>query len=120
MRTPATLSSSLHQWAVLTRGSSAIGLRKLRHENDLAGLGRPDAIKHFVRRPSFGERKNRSDVRLDLAGLEAGGQLIQIACLDVHEQEACPYVPPLCFRSEERRVGKEGVSSCRSRWSQDP
>src|SRR3546814_17502820 len=97
MRTPATLSSSLHQWAVLTRGSSAIGLRKLRHENDLAGLGRPDAIKHFVRRPSFGERKNRSDVRLDLAGLEAGGPLIQIAC-----------------RSEERRVGTEGVSTCRS------
>src|SRR3546814_4725338 len=58
MRTPATLSSSLHQWAVLTRGSSAIGLRKLRHENDLAGLGRPDAIKHFVRRPSFGERRS--------------------------------------------------------------
>src|SRR3546814_14349204 len=36
------------------------------------------------------------DVRLDLSGLEAGGQLIQIACLDVHEQEACSYVPPLC------------------------
>src|SRR3546814_18148135 len=36
------------------------------------------------------------DVRLDLAGLETGGQLIQIACLDVHEQEACSYVPPLC------------------------
>src|SRR3546814_16990413 len=24
---------------------------------------------------------------------------------------------PVYFRSEERRVGKEGVSSCRSRWS---
>src|SRR3546814_21164622 len=25
----------------------------------------------------------------------------------------------ICFRSEERRVGKECVSTCRSRWSQD-
>src|SRR3546814_18911685 len=26
----------------------------------------------------------------------------------------------LTLRSEERRVGKEGVSQCRSRWSHDP
>src|SRR3546814_16847192 len=26
---------------------------------------------------------------------------------------------PAAFRSEERRVGKEGVSTCRSRWSPD-
>src|SRR3546814_6914927 len=27
------------------------------------------------------------------------------------------YVPEVFWRSEERRVGKEGVSTCRSRWS---
>src|SRR3546814_8553525 len=29
-------------------------------------------------------------------------------------------VDPITGRSEERRVGKECVSTCRSRWSQDP
>src|SRR3546814_6539808 len=28
-------------------------------------------------------------------------------------------VPPVAFRSEERRVGKECVRPCRSRWSPD-
>src|SRR3546814_13656530 len=32
----------------------------------------------------------------------------------VHEPEAGP---PLLYKSEERRVGKGGVSTCRSRWS---
>src|SRR3546814_18307153 len=27
-------------------------------------------------------------------------------------------IMPVCIRSEERRVGKECVSTCRSRWSQ--
>src|SRR3546814_3402361 len=29
----------------------------------------------------------------------------------------CPHPRPCFFRSEERRVGKECVSTCRSRWS---
>src|SRR3546814_17816282 len=42
---------------------------------------------------------------------------ILAAGLDVFEDE--PNVPPalLELRSEERRVGEEGVSTCRSRWS---
>src|SRR3546814_12898071 len=32
---------------------------------------------------------------------------------------ASTLVPDLTFRSEERRVGTECVSTCRSRWSQD-
>src|SRR3546814_12994657 len=31
--------------------------------------------------------------------------------------ESCPLVTILHLRSEERRVGKECVSTCRSRWS---
>src|SRR3546814_17526376 len=30
-----------------------------------------------------------------------------------------PLPPPVPSRSEERRVGKEGFSTCRSRWSRD-
>ena len=32
-------------------------------------------------------------------------------------QKYSPQLPPLRFRSEERRVGKECASMCRSRWS---
>src|SRR3546814_12118506 len=44
----------------------------------------------------------------------------------VHEEDAasparhgpkCPSVDPPHIRSEERRVGKESVSACRSQWS---
>src|SRR3546814_18966379 len=35
--------------------------------------------------------------------------------INVSERKALK--PPSCLRSEERRVGKEGVSTCRSRWS---
>src|SRR3546814_12447018 len=48
-------------------------------------------------------------------------------CIDVHGDEALPYNfiagyegipnPSEAHRSEERRVGKECVSTCRSRWS---
>src|SRR3546814_18573271 len=30
---------------------------------------------------------------------------------------SCSHLAQNCFRSEERRVGKGGVSTCRSRWS---
>src|SRR3546814_6594600 len=36
----------------------------------------------------------------------------------VARPELLAALPPLIFRSEERRVGKECVSTCRSRWSQ--
>src|SRR3546814_9194081 len=66
------------------------------------------------------------DVRLDLSGLEAGGQLIQIACLDVHEQEACSYVPPLCClrwgrwdRSDQRAARFDTGEQLRPRRASD-
>src|SRR3546814_20289015 len=35
----------------------------------------------------------------------------------VNPAELVDLLDNACFRSEERRVGKEGVSTCRSRWS---
>src|SRR3546814_21146046 len=46
----------------------------------------------------------------DRAGLPAG-------VFNVVTGDAEPIVARLCQRSEERRVGKECVSTCRSRWS---
>src|SRR3546814_18138459 len=34
----------------------------------------------------------------------------------LYRRVADDFLDPLNFRSEERRVGKEGVSTCRSRW----
>src|SRR3546814_18758989 len=45
----------------------------------------------------------------DVAGLADGSRLVQLS------EEIGRIARPL--RSEERRVGKEGVSACRSRWS---
>src|SRR3546814_11758864 len=36
----------------------------------------------------------------------------------VSHSQLCRYHDSVIFRSEERRVGKGGVSKCRSRWSQ--
>src|SRR3546814_6565999 len=36
----------------------------------------------------------------------------------IFQQPTCPHRPEVVGRSEERRVGKECVSTCRSRWSQ--
>src|SRR3546814_20766454 len=51
--------------------------------------------------------------------LEAGCSLASsITAADVRELRARPPgVPVVSYRSEERRVGKECVSTCRSRWS---
>src|SRR3546814_15580022 len=66
-------------------------------------------------------------IDLALAGLEAGVRDSGRACcaeslasLRRRRDEALPAVlAPLqrACRSEERRVGEEGVSTCRSRWS---
>src|SRR3546814_14772546 len=46
----------------------------------------------------------------DVAALQNGAKLFVNYCLNCHSASA---------RSEERRVGKECVSTCRSRWSPD-
>src|SRR3546814_11485367 len=64
------------------------------------------------------------DVRLGLeeAATVVRGQAEQPAALQRDReagshQRPCDLAPYIIFRSEERRVGKECVSTCRSRWS---
>src|SRR3546814_12438900 len=74
-----------------------------------------------------------------LAGIEDAGEVTKVGDTEVDIREGqnagCRYVigvttgafsrpelekyQPTHIRSEERRVGKEGVSTCRSRWSPD-
>src|SRR3546814_19039085 len=35
---------------------------------------------------------------------------------EIAQSQACHHTQPATYRSEERRVGKEWVSTCRSRW----
>src|SRR3546814_8792501 len=42
---------------------------------------------------------------------------LQLGACFRHMQKLLTAVPGACCRSEERRVGKECVSTCRSRWS---
>src|SRR3546814_11922574 len=63
----------------------------------------------------------RRQVLLEAVAL-AGRRLDQLLKLGPFLEELVPLAPDLHFlqlaqRSEERRVGKEGVSTCRSRWS---
>src|SRR3546814_14253559 len=64
-------------------------------------------------------------VALDYSALEAGAALIPITILmlllsarpGALAQRIGPRLPRTIGSSEERRVGKAGVSQCRSRWS---
>src|SRR3546814_13126147 len=54
-------------------------------------------------------------VEIELDGADKAG--LQVSVDAVKELlDACKALDP-SLRSEERRVGKEGVSTCRSRWS---
>src|SRR3546814_8788823 len=57
---------------------------------------------------------------VDLAVVGNGDPLVEA----LHRLRAAAEIddrqPPMAKRSEERRVGKECVSTCRSRWSPDP
>src|SRR3546814_3100386 len=60
-------------------------------------------------------REGRDEFATGFAGEQVGGHLrFEIARLDDVHIDAAPR--PFA-RSEERRVGKECVSTCRSRWS---
>src|SRR3546814_18414834 len=77
-----------------------------------------DAVALATRRAS-GERGNRfCRAWREAAGkVKMGGPLIldESAVSPSHfGDEAC--LIPRCWRSEERRVGEEGVSTCRVRW----
>src|SRR3546814_19737218 len=78
-------------------------------------LGQQLATCHALGRPFLGV-----DTR--------GGPALYITCEDdkdeLHRRQAAIcralHGQPADLRSEERRVGKECVSTCRSRWSPDP
>src|SRR3546814_13377006 len=66
-------------------------------------------LRRYDRRPGMdfgsGMRRNEPDDALDLC------RLIENLCVDATLSEPAA-------RSAERRVGKESVSTCRSRWSE--
>src|SRR3546814_19249566 len=64
------------------------------------------ALKAKIREGSFHDRRKQRDDRVRLRPLCRFGM-----CMRAVELECRP------TRSEERRVGKECVSTCRSRWS---
>src|SRR3546814_13362872 len=63
---------------------------------------------------------NAAEALTRVAGLSmAQGKFIYVRGLDERYSSALLIGSPLPSRSEQRRVGKECASTCRSRWSQD-
>src|SRR3546814_13760847 len=58
--------------------------------------------------------------RVEFSDLASDTLLINTECEMVEELKACLEANDIVDRSEERRVGEEGVRSCRSRWSPYP
>src|SRR3546814_13106676 len=56
-------------------------------------------------------------VKKQLPAYKIAGAIGFREALDLGAKKACPDVSVGLDRSEERRVGKEWVSTCRSRWS---
>src|SRR3546814_1523746 len=57
--------------------------------------------------------KPTSGIRVERKSINRAGEPVQVQTLGRHD----PCVGIRATRSEERRVGKECVSTCRSRWS---
>src|SRR3546814_16941983 len=78
---------------------------------------RQDAIRVWDEYQQTGLHLTLEEADAWLAKLEAGEDASQ--CQGAMQQPDSPLAisPKVYYRSEERRVGKEGVSTCRSRWS---
>src|SRR3546814_15301890 len=74
-------------------------------------------LKNAARLLQSGDQ-NRAILFLgEIIGVEQG-RFIIISALDTHMAATFgPHLPSAAGRSEERRVGKECVSTCSSRWS---
>src|SRR3546814_3998849 len=70
--------------------------------------------KHRRGRRQRGTRRRRKPRRAGSGGAQEGGEMTEAVR---HASCRCGQVRMTCTRSEERRVGKECVSTCRSRWS---
>src|SRR3546814_8723525 len=83
------------------------------------------AVSHVFILFFFFKQKTAYDMRIsdwssDVCSSDlcvAGDTSIAAGCVGIHPICGRPALLPLGSRSEERRVGKECVSTCRSRWS---
>src|SRR3546814_20881003 len=64
----------------------------------------------------FGERADKSRIDVDALLFMVTHETLS-CCYGAPVLIACGVRTPVRMRSEERRVGKECVSTCRSRWS---
>src|SRR3546814_9265854 len=88
-------------------------LARFDHPHDADKLGRRQAI---IERRRDAARPDRAEERLQVAVRIEREDADAILLADAEATEQARTAPG---RSEERRVGKECVSTCRSRWAQD-
>src|SRR3546814_4213315 len=74
-----------------------------------------DLVAHFAGKAGFTADEVIATVHGDEAGWPAADEALLVALTDALVDTAT--VDEGLWRSEERRVGKECVSTCRSRWS---
>src|SRR3546814_11691119 len=89
---------------VVGDGPRAVHVSKLRDQHEVLSP-REDLIHG-------GELAGEADRLADVRGLRDDVEAVHLGCASVGAQQGGEDL-----RSEERRVGKEGVSTCRSRWS---
>src|SRR3546814_1046786 len=70
-----------------------------------------------LRSAQQGVQESAAGIGVDLDELRSCLGQVEI---EAHEHAACSGIMARVRRSEERRVGKECVSTCRSRWAPDP
>src|SRR3546814_18041016 len=109
----STRTATLFPYTTFFRSLAAFA-----RQNCLCGRAVKDNPGMPAKLPSClnGQRQGRSEARGGRYGLEHGECLPRFGKFDRSESSG---VDILRFRSEERRVGKECVSTCRSWWSRN-
>src|SRR3546814_1062000 len=79
--------------------------------SDLAGEVAPLHVAHGVAAGLTGDQARRGEVA------QRSGHVVELHVVELHVLPGREVAPAPAVRSEERRVGKECVSTCRSRWS---
>src|SRR3546814_20443638 len=109
----ATRTDSLGPYQTLVRPAHAVEARQERVELDRARFA-VDLVHRQTQRHAHEERLRQFEARLVAVDEVAVVQRLQA---EVVEHAVALGEQRLAERSEERRVGKECVSTCRSRWS---
>src|SRR3546814_15671627 len=99
---------------VFFKQKTAYELRISDWSSDVCSSDLAELLQRVAQRPGPGRRR-RAHVDDDRAGLEGAGQAVA-GVVAVAAEADLPHDLAV-RRSEERRVGKECVSTCRSRWS---